>query len=96
MSPFDAQSSGCRSGHSAGLSFAGISRVRRLVDLVLQPFVFNRTSHLGVDPSVLARKPNEIRLHSRNPRFGSQPWQSISMDLCLADNNPPTRPAPAW
>ena len=32
---------------SAGLSIVAISRVRRLVDLVLQPFAFDRISRLG-------------------------------------------------
>jgi len=53
---------------SAGLSFVAILRVRQLVDLVLQPFVFDRISRLGVAPSVVALKLEEIHLGSLAPR----------------------------
>jgi len=52
---------------SAGLSFVAILRVRRLVDLVLQPFAFDRISRLGVAPLVLARRLEEIRLRFLAP-----------------------------
>ena len=38
----------------AGLSFVAILGVRRLTNVVLQPFAFGRISRLGVAPSVLA------------------------------------------
>jgi len=54
---------------STGLPFLAISRVHRLVDLVLQPCAFDCISRLGIAPSVLAPKLEEIRLRSLAPRI---------------------------
>lgn len=53
---------------SAGPAFVAVSRLRRLTDLVLQPFAFYHISRLGVAPSVLVHTLEEIYLRSLTHR----------------------------
>jgi len=52
-----------KSDFATGLAFVGLSRVKKLTDLLLEPFSFERLSKIGKSKNFKRRKAEDDRLH---------------------------------